>query len=141
MEYRCFDGRVVLVVEDEPLVGLDVRDLLGDHGATVLLARNVKDALPLTDSPELAAAILDINLGEEDCSAICQRLSERGVPFIFHTGYSSAAVFERWSLAPVLSKPSSGVCIIEALTRLDGSLHSSRVQAAVEFRGTRQLSQ
>jgi len=123
MERPCLNGHVVLVVEDEALVGLDVRDLLGDYGATVLLARNVKDALPLADSPELAAAVLDINLGGEDCSAICQRLSERGIPFMFHTGYSSAAVLEQWSSAPVVNKPASGARIIEALTGLTYALH------------------
>ena len=123
MERRCLDGRVVLVVEDEALVGLDVRDLLGDYGATVLLARNVKDALPLADRPELAAAVLDINLAGEDCSPICHRLSERGIPFMFHTGYSSAAVLEQWSSAPVVNKPASGARIIEALTGLTYALH------------------
>ena len=123
MERSCLNGHVVLVVEDEALVRLDVRDLLGDYGATVLSARNVKEALPLADRPELAAAVLDINLGGEDCASICKRLSERGIPFMFHTGYSSAAVLEQWSSAPVVNKPASGARIIEALTGLTYALH------------------
>lgn len=128
MERPCLNGHVVLVVEDEALVGLDVRDLLGDYGATVLLARNVKDALPLADRPELAAAVLDINLGGEDCWAICRRLSERGVPFMFYTGYSSAAVLEKWSSAPVVNKPASGARVVEALTGLTYALHKSAAE-------------
>lgn len=119
MEHSCFNGRVVLVVEDETLVGLDLQDLLKDYGATVLLARNVKDALPLAETRELAAAVLDINLAGDDCSRVCQRLSERGIPFMFHTGYTDAPVLTRWSGAPVVYKPAGGKSIINALTSLN----------------------
>ena len=119
MEHPCLNGRVVLVVEDETLVGLDMQDLLKDYGATVLLARNVKDALSLAETRELGAAVLDINLAGDDCSRVCQRLSERGIPFMFHTGYTDAPVLTRWSAAPVVYKPAAGKSIINALTSLN----------------------
>ena len=130
MERPCLSGRVVLVVEDEALVGLDVRDLLKDYGAAVLLARNVKDALALAESSELAAAVLDINLAGDDCAPICQRLAERGIPFLFHTGYSEAPVLNNWLAAPVVRKPASGERIIEALTALNYALHRTHRHAA-----------
>jgi len=83
VERARLNGRVVLVVEDEPLVALDIADLLADSGACVASARGVKDALQLIETCELTAAVLDINLAGEDCSPVCQRLSERGIPFLF----------------------------------------------------------
>jgi CheY-like chemotaxis protein len=37
--------RSVLIVEDEPLIALDLHDALHEAGASILAATNVKDAL------------------------------------------------------------------------------------------------
>jgi CheY-like chemotaxis protein len=118
VERRCLNGRVVLVVEDEPLVALDIAQLLADFGACVASARGVKEALLLIETRELTAAVLDINLAGEDCSPLCQRLTERAIPFLFHTGYTDAPVLKQWSAAPVVHKPASGKRVIEALIGL-----------------------
>lgn len=116
MSMKRLDGHTVLVAEDEPLVSLDVAQLLQEFGATVVSASSVGTALAYANSPEIAAAVLDINLAGEDCSPVCQRLSERGIPFLFHTGYTDAPVLKQWSAAPVANKPASGERLIEALT-------------------------
>ena len=123
MERSCLSGRVVLVVEDEPLVALDIVDLLNEFGATVLTARNVPDALALIARANICSAVLDINLVGDDCAPICHHLSQRGIPFLFHTGYSDAPVLIKWSAAPVLRKPASGERIVEMLTGLNYALH------------------
>jgi CheY-like chemotaxis protein len=122
VERRCLNGRVVLVVEDEPLVALDIIELLNEFGATVLTARTVQDALALIASAEVSSAVIDINLAGEDCSPICQHLSERGIPFVFHTGYSDAPILSKWSSAPVIGKPANGARIVEVLTGLNYAL-------------------
>jgi len=126
VERRCLNERVVLVVEDEPLVALDIVELLNDFGATVLTARNVQDALALIASANICSAVLDINLAGDDCAPICHHLSERGIPFLFHTGYSDAPVLNKWVAAPVIRKPASGKRIVEALTGLNYALHRSQ---------------
>jgi CheY-like chemotaxis protein len=123
-------GRIVLVVEDEPLVALNIVDLLNEFGATVLTARNVQDALALITSAKICSAILDVNLAGNDCDPICQRLSERGIPFSFYTGYSDASVLKKWAAAPVINKPASGKRIVEVLTGLNYALHRSYGRAA-----------
>jgi CheY-like chemotaxis protein len=123
MSMNRLDGHTILVAEDEPLVSLDVTQLLQEFGATVVAASSVRTALIFADGTKIAAAVLDINLAGEDCSPVCQRLSELGIPFLFHTGYTDAPVFKMWSAAPVINKPASGERIIEALTRMNHALH------------------
>jgi DNA-binding response OmpR family regulator len=48
----------------------------------------VQDGLRLIASRELDAAILDINLGGQDCYVVANTLQQRGVPFAFATGGS-----------------------------------------------------
>jgi hypothetical protein len=56
-------GRLVLVVEDEPLVALDVADCLKAAGAQVIIARTLADALRESASANLSAAVLDHGQG------------------------------------------------------------------------------
>ena len=114
------DGRHILVAEDEPLVGLDIADALRSAGAHVISSHNVIDALGKAEDVELAAAILDVNLVGEDCSLVCQRLTERGVPFVFYTGFTDVPVHDKWPAAAVLKKPSSPEKIVEAIAKLVG---------------------
>lgn len=115
-------GETIFVAEDEPLVGLDIADALSTAGANVVSAHNVKDALAIAATADLSAAVLDINLAGEDCSLICQLLADRGIPFLFHTGYADVPFFDKWLAAPVLRKPSPPAEIIGALGSL---LHDS----------------
>jgi CheY-like chemotaxis protein len=113
------DGRVVLVVEDEPLVALDIAEMLTGSGASVVSASKIADAIMAVEQRELSAAILDIRLGGEDCSPFCQRLWERGIPFLFYTGYS--IVPDGWNGVPIIAKPANCQQIIDAVVLLCGS--------------------
>src|SRR5947207_3439383 len=54
-------GRCILVVEDEPLVCLDITRRLQDAGAKVFAASHVEKALRLAEHPELSAGVLDFD--------------------------------------------------------------------------------
>lgn len=99
-------GWRILVVEDNFLLAETLRDLLEDCGCELVgPAPRVSIALPLC-SPDLNGALLDINLGQETCFAIADRLVEQGVPFIFLSGYSDGAIVpDRFSAVPCLAKP------------------------------------
>ena len=116
-------GRKVLLVEDEPLIALDLRDALSGAGATVVSASDAPEAARLVGSPALAAAIVDVNLGALDCWIVCRLLARRGVPFMFYTGYTKANVLQEWPDAPVLAKPASAEQIVAAV----GSLLEARL--------------
>ena len=85
-------GRRVLVVEDEYLLASYLAETLEENGANVLgPVGSVHDALSLLDSDsELAAAVLDVNLGGEQVYPVADRLLDRHVPFLFTSGYDSS---------------------------------------------------
>jgi response regulator RpfG family c-di-GMP phosphodiesterase len=99
-------GRSLLVVEDEPLLCLDITRRLQDAGATVLAASRLEKALSLAEHPDISAGVLDFDLGNADTSAVCWKLIDRRVPFLFHTGRIYSA-FRQWPSAPVILKPST----------------------------------
>ena len=85
---RPLAGCSILVVEDEPLIALDVAQGLEAAGARVLVARRLADALKMADDPALTAAVLDHGLNEGDTSAVCEKLKERNIPFVLYSGFS-----------------------------------------------------
>ena len=86
---RPLEGRSILVVEDEPLIALDVTRMLKEAGATVHMARTLADALSKADDPDLSAAVLDHGLKDADTSEVCAKLKERGIPFLLYSGYTN----------------------------------------------------
>lgn len=101
-------GRSVLVVDDEPLICLDIATRLQGAGAQVFAASHLQKAMRLAHRPELSAGVLDFNLGSVDSSPICWKLAERRIPFLFHAGRVHPA-FQKWPTAPVLLKPYPGL--------------------------------
>jgi CheY-like chemotaxis protein len=102
-------GARVLVVEDEVIVSMLIEDILLDAGATVVgPAARVAQALALvdgTDDGPLDAALLDVNLLNETTAPVAAALRERGVPFVFATGYGASGLPPGFEGAPVLQKP------------------------------------
>ena len=79
-----FSKRRVLVVEDEVLIGLDVKDTLVALGCQVLgPIATVAAAILAVTTNRLDATVLDINLGKELSFPIADALIIAAVPFIF----------------------------------------------------------
>jgi CheY-like chemotaxis protein len=111
-------GARVLVVEDDALIGLDIRDGLEDAGATVVgpIGRLDQAFEALADGA-LDAAVLDVNLAGEHVFPLADELAERGIPFLFLSGYDKRTVFpERYLDATALQKPVPQV-VISAMVR------------------------
>jgi PAS domain S-box-containing protein len=112
-------GRRFLVIEDEPLVALDIEAGLQEAGAEVVAsAGTAKEALDTIQSKVLDAALLDGNLHGRPVDEIAAALTRRKVPFLFVTGYGSKSLPQAFSHAAVLSKPFSQQQLIEAAARL-----------------------
>ena len=103
-------GRSILVVEDEALIRIDITGRLQDAGATVFAASRLDTALDLAGHPHISAGVLDFDLGNADSTAVCWKLLDRRIPFIFHTGRLYSA-FRQWPSAPVILKPSTHLLI------------------------------
>jgi len=81
-------GRSILIVEDEPLIALEIVTAFQNAGAVALTARSLTEAIHLVEHDGLSAAVLDFGLGDGDADAVCARLDERHIPFILYSGYT-----------------------------------------------------
>jgi len=112
-------ARQFLVVEDEPLVALDIAAGLQESGAEVVASTgSVKEALDTIASKALDAALLDGNLHGRPVDEIAAALTRRNVPFVFVTGYDPESLPQAFRYAPILSKPFSQQQLIEAAAGL-----------------------
>jgi two-component sensor histidine kinase/CheY-like chemotaxis protein len=99
-------GNRVLVVEDEALVAMFMRDILGELGFSVVGPYNrLADAAAAVKAKGFDAAVLDINLDGQSVYTIADLLAERGIPFVFVTGYGTESIDARFAAVPVLQKP------------------------------------
>src|SRR5437868_5556525 len=112
----CLTVRRSLVVEDEPLISLDMTALFRSAGARVLSAMNLPAAIGLASTPGLAAAILDYGLGADKVQALCTLLGERGIPFMFYTGYGDLQL--RFPTVLVVQKPANTDILLAAMSDL-----------------------
>jgi DNA-binding response OmpR family regulator len=82
-------GCTVLVVEDEPLVALDIADAFKAAGAQVIISRILQDALHQAATANLSAAVIDHALHDGvTTSDVCAQLKDRDIPFIVYSGFS-----------------------------------------------------
>ena len=107
----------VLVVEDEFYIADEMAQALQTLGAEVVGPVPTKDkALALLASEErIDAAILDINLKGQAVYPVADALAERGVPFVFATGYDQAAVPPPYQTVPRWEKPFDPKALAQAL--------------------------
>ena len=100
-------GRRVLVVEDDYIMAEDLKAELEGIGAEVIgPVADLAGALDLLASGPLPdAAVLDINLGGEMVFPLADTLRDRGVPFVFATGYDEWSIPEAYAHLPRLEKP------------------------------------
>ena len=97
-------NRHILLVEDEYLIAWALQDELQGSGAHVIgPAASVEDALALLASEPVDGAILDVSLDREKVFPVAEALSERGIPFVFATGYSDLP--PEWQHVPRFEKP------------------------------------
>jgi len=108
MARRIAEGCRVLVVEDEMFIVLAIEDALFDLGVEVIgPAARLDAAVRLAREPYIDAAILDVNIRGGTSYPIADILAERGIPFLFCSGYSEWALEERHRDRPRLTKPYS----------------------------------
>ena len=99
----------VLVLEDEALIAMDIEMTLEEAGYhRVSVHSDSQSALEKIANTQPTAALLDFNLGKGKTSLdVAKLLKDRGVPFVFLTGYTDATVALPDDLADVkrIAKP------------------------------------
>lgn len=86
----------VLILEDEPLIALELAQALTDRGIGSVVALDIPRARALLEEREFHGAIIDISsVRNPQPDLMCDALLEHSVPFVVYSGYpypSSAAV-------------------------------------------------
>lgn len=110
---KKFDGLTFLVVEDEPLIAMDIVMILEAHGAAITSTTTLKHAMLLVEHDGIAAAVVDHALGDDDATALLARLKELNIPYLVYSGYEIEG-------EQCLSKPAAPDQLVEALGKLIG---------------------
>jgi CheY-like chemotaxis protein len=112
-------GLRILVVEDEPLIAMDIEEqLLGAGGDVIGPATNLETARRLIADTSPDVALLDANLAGRRVDDLAFELRRRGIPFAFATGFGRASLPEAFRYAPVLAKPFGSEEIVETVREL-----------------------
>lgn len=114
-------GKKVLLVEDEAIIAFAVEDMLADLGCMVVgPAMRLDEATDLAATAEIDAAILDVNLNNLRSYPVAQALEQRGVPFVFATGYDQEGLEWMGPTADIIAKPYRREQVEAALRRMLG---------------------
>lgn len=115
MDKGALAGSRILVVEDEPMIALDLEQLLRSAGAVVRTASGVQEALDLIGTEAFSAAVVDHGLRNEKSRAIYDELDSHSVPFVVYTGYDEVTGRPTQAL---IRKPAEPAKLIDALRSL-----------------------
>ena len=120
MPDHILSERHILVVEDEYMLSEDVRELLEAGGASVVgPVGNIPAAMALIEAAvRIDGAVLDINLQGEMVFPLADLLAERGIPYLFATGYDAEAIPLRFSEIRRCEKPLNADQVRRALSGL-----------------------
>ena len=99
-------GCRILVVEDDFYIAADTERALRRAKAEVVGPVGKEDkALALIAWEDVTCALVDVNLGDGVQFVVADTLRDRGVPFMFVTGYDDVMIPERFGDVQRLRKP------------------------------------
>ena len=116
MKRPSLDGRSILIVEDEPLIVMDITQQFEATGAALTTTNTLHHAMILAEHDGLSGAILDHSLGDGNSSLLCTRLTQRGIPYLIYSGYPT--VEGPCAGAPRVSKPAARGVLVAAMESL-----------------------
>jgi CheY-like chemotaxis protein len=113
-------GKRFLIVEDEPLIALEI--MAGLESVSVDVEGPVgsaEDALrAIDDDGSFDGVLLDGNLRGEPADEIAAALTRRNIPFAFVTGYGRQALPESFGQSPMLTQPFTQEQLLQTAARL-----------------------
>jgi CheY-like chemotaxis protein len=119
VEPQGIAGKRILVVDDEPLIAMDIVASLTDEGCAVVgPAATLAKALALIDGTEIDAALLDANLAGDPVDALAAALVRRKIPFAFVSGYGREGLPEAYRQATLIKKPFQRQRLIDVVQQM-----------------------
>ena len=118
--YPCRGNRV-LIIEDEAAIAFDLEARLRDAGfEPVGPALDRDDAVAIVRAGEFDSAVVDVGVLGSSMDEIMRLLVERGVPFLFVTGYDVPLLPAWLAAAERITKPCHLPDLIDRLNALCG---------------------
>jgi PAS domain S-box-containing protein len=109
-------GKRVLIIEDEPLVALELATILGDVGMAVAgVAATADEAMTAIDGTPADVVLLDGNLQGALVDDVAEALVARGIPFLFVSGYGRDHLPTGLDAVTVIDKPFDARTLAAAL--------------------------
>ncbi|QCI68524.1 PAS domain S-box protein [Phreatobacter stygius] len=114
-------GKRILLIEDEPLVAMDIEHELIAAGCQVIgPAGTITSASRLIADTPCDAALVDANLAGHPVDELAAALAAKGIPFAFATGYGRDGLPGAFQEKPILAKPFSSAQLLAMMTGLLG---------------------
>lgn len=95
-----------MVVEDEAAVAFVLEEMLLELGFKISFSLvRLHRAVEVASVEKIDIALLDVNLDGEPSYPVARLLRERGIPFVFTTGYGREGLSAEFAGSFVVSKP------------------------------------
>ena len=109
----------ILIVEDEPMIALDLEDMLADADFEIAgVAATLETALHFIENRSFDAALLDANLNGTSAAPAAAALQARSLPYVVLSGYSTGQQPPALRQAVVLTKPVDPALVVQALRNI-----------------------
>jgi DNA-binding response OmpR family regulator len=116
---RVLIGKRILIVEDEPLIAIDLATAIEDvDGVVVGPAGTLLEATTMAETERLDGAILDLRLRDALTLSVAESLQKRDVPFVIHSGQAEITLPRNWPSVPIIDKPAPPEQVLRLLAAL-----------------------
>lgn len=106
-------GRAFLIIEDEPLVAMEIAGMIEDEGGIITAtASSLGEAMAMIAQGGFDAVFLDGNLQGDAVDAIAAALAAGQVPFAFVTGYGRENLPAGFDDRVIIGKPFSRAALL-----------------------------
>lgn len=118
----------ILVLEDEALIAMDVRETLEREGFEVVGPFDrVMAAMVAVNAIKIDGAILDVAIGNEQAYEVAEALTMANIPFVWATAFDRTELPVEFRAHPCLQKPFDTAELTNTLRR---ALHGDGQRAA-----------
>ena len=122
------EGCRILLLDDEPLILMDLEFAAEDKDCLPLTATNVKEALAHIEAGDgVSCAVLEVTLRDgETCVPVARELERRSIPYILHSGDLNRQEGTLASLdAQLIAKPACSRRVVDTALSLAGTEQAS----------------
>jgi PAS domain S-box-containing protein len=112
-------GRRILIVEDEAIVAMSLADDIADMGGEAVgPASTPEEAMQAIEEGGFDIALLDANLSGRPVAEVASALTQRGIPFVFISGYGRQGLPAAFQAAVIVEKPFTPSQVLAAIQGL-----------------------